>query len=73
MLAGRALSLFELQAWLGHSSPHSTQHYARITAVTLTKAYTDAGYFARNVRDRGSPRPRRDPHGVVGAGGLFEF
>ena len=49
MLAGRALSLFELQAWLGHSSPHSTQHYARITAVTLTKAYTDAGYFARNV------------------------
>ena len=44
------MSLFELQAWLGHSSPHSTQHYARITPTTLTKAYTDAGYFARNVR-----------------------
>jgi site-specific recombinase XerD len=44
------MSLFELQAWLGHSSPHSTQHYARITPVTLTKAYTDAGYFGRNVR-----------------------
>ena len=44
------MSLFELQAWLGHSSPHSTQHYARITPLTLTKAYTDAGYFARNVR-----------------------
>ena len=44
------MSLFELQAWLGHSSPHSTQHYAQITPVTLTKAYTDAGYFARNVR-----------------------
>jgi hypothetical protein len=44
------MSLFELQAWLGHSSPQSTQHYARITPVTLTKAYTDAGYFARNVR-----------------------
>jgi site-specific recombinase XerD len=44
------MSLFELQAWLGHSSPHSTQHYARITPVTLTKAYRDAGYFARNVR-----------------------
>jgi hypothetical protein len=28
----------------------STQHYARITPTTLTKAYTDAGYFARNVR-----------------------
>jgi hypothetical protein len=44
------MSLFELQAWLGHSSPHSTQHYARITPVTLTEAYRDAGYFARNVR-----------------------
>jgi hypothetical protein len=44
------MSLFELQAWLGHSSPSSTQHYARITPVTLTRAYTDAGYFARNVR-----------------------
>ena len=43
-------TLFELQAWLGHSSPASTQHYARITPLTLTKAYTDASYFARNVR-----------------------
>jgi integrase len=44
------MTRFELQAWLGHSSPQSTQHYARITPITLTKAYTDAGYFARNVR-----------------------
>ncbi len=44
------MTLFELQAWLGHRSPHSTQHYARITPTTLTKAYRDAGYFARNVR-----------------------
>jgi integrase len=44
------MTLFELQAWLGHSSTQSTQHYARITPVTLTRAYTDAGYFARNVR-----------------------
>jgi integrase len=44
------MSLFELQAWLGHSSAQSTQHYAQITPVTLTKAYTNAGYFARNVR-----------------------
>jgi integrase len=44
------MSLFELQAWLGHSNPSSTQHYARITPLTLAKAYTDAGYFARNVR-----------------------
>jgi integrase len=48
--AKEPMSLFELQAWLGHRSPHSTQHYARITPHTLTKAYTDAGYFARNLR-----------------------
>ena len=44
------MTLFELQAWLGHRSPKSTQYYAQITPNTLTKAYTDAGYFARNVR-----------------------
>jgi hypothetical protein len=44
------MSLFELQAWLGHSSPESTRHYAQITPTTLTRAYTDAGYFQRNLR-----------------------
>ena len=44
------MTLFELQAWLGHRSPQSTQHYAKITPNTLTRAYDDAGYFARNVR-----------------------
>jgi integrase len=68
------MSLFELQAWLGHSSPHSTQHYARITPTTLTKAYTDAGYFARNVRtievllDRDAIT-----NGEASEGGPFEF
>jgi hypothetical protein len=44
------MTLFELQAWLGHRSPAATQHYARIAPTTLAKAYADAGYFARNVR-----------------------
>jgi integrase len=44
------MSLFELQAWLGHSSPTSTQHYVAITPTKLAKAYRDAGYFERNVR-----------------------
>ena len=48
--AKEPMTLFELQAWLGHRSPQSTQHYAKITPNTLAKAYTDAGYFARNVR-----------------------
>ncbi|WP_235434984.1 tyrosine-type recombinase/integrase [Mycobacterium heckeshornense] len=48
--AKEPMTLFELQAWLGHRSPESTQHYARITPNTLTKAYDNAGYFARNVR-----------------------
>lgn len=48
--AQEPMSLFELQAWLGHRSPISTQHYAKITPTTLTNACHDAGYFARNVR-----------------------
>ena len=44
------MTLFELQAWLGHRELSSTQHYAKITPNTLTRAYQDAGYFERNVR-----------------------
>jgi integrase len=44
------MTLFELQAWLGHSNPNTTQHYAKIAPNTLAKAYQDAGYFARNLR-----------------------
>jgi integrase len=48
--AKEPMTLFELQAWLGHRSPQSTQFYAKISPKTLTQAYHDAGYFARNVR-----------------------
>jgi hypothetical protein len=48
--AKEPMTLFELQAWLEHRSPESTQHYAKITPNTLARAYNDAGYFARNVR-----------------------
>lgn len=48
--AKEPMTLFELQEWLGHRSPATTQHYARITPTTLAKAYRDADYFARNVR-----------------------
>jgi hypothetical protein len=48
--AKEPMTLFELQAWLGHRSPETTQYYACITPTTLAKAYTDAGYFARNMR-----------------------
>ncbi len=48
--AKEPMTLFELQAWLGHQSAETTQYYARLTPTTLAKAYTDAGYFSRNVR-----------------------
>jgi integrase len=48
--AKEPMTLFELQAWLGHRTPTTTQHYAKITPNTLTRAYTEAGYFARNIR-----------------------
>jgi len=48
--AKEPMTLFELQAWLGHRTPSTTQHYAKISPNTLSKAYTEAGYFARNIR-----------------------
>jgi hypothetical protein len=48
--AKEPMTLFELQAWLGHRSPQSTLYYAKISPTTLTQAYPDAGYFSRNVR-----------------------
>jgi len=48
--AKEPMSLFELQAWLGHRWPASTQHYAQVTPTRLAKAYADAGYFGRNLR-----------------------
>ena len=48
--AKEPMTLFELQAWLGHRSPQATQYYAKISPTTLTRAYDDAGYFSRNVR-----------------------
>jgi len=48
--AREPMSLFELQAWLGHKRPSSTQHYARINPSKLTKSYEKAGYFERNIR-----------------------
>jgi hypothetical protein len=44
------MSLFELQEWLGHRLPSSTQRYAKITPTKLVKSYSDAGYFRRNLR-----------------------
>src|SRR5260370_39304440 len=44
------MSLFELQEWLGHRLPSSTQRYAKITPTKLMKSYSDAGYFGRNLR-----------------------
>jgi hypothetical protein len=44
------MSLFELQQWLGHRGLRSTQYYASITPTKLAKAYSDAGYFGRNLR-----------------------
>jgi integrase len=48
--AKEPMTLFELQAWLGHRSPQSTQHYTQITPTRLAQAYVDAGYFTRNLR-----------------------
>jgi integrase len=38
--AKNPLSLFELQAWLGHASPQATQHYTAITPTKLARLRT---------------------------------
>jgi integrase len=55
--AKEPMTLFELQAWVGHHSPNTTQHYAKITPNTLSKAYSEAGHLQR-PRHRGPRRPR---------------
>lgn len=48
--AREPLGLFELQRWLGHSSPSSTQHYIDITPTKLAGSLSKGGYFERNRR-----------------------
>ncbi|MFM0416024.1 MULTISPECIES: tyrosine-type recombinase/integrase [Paraburkholderia] len=48
--AREPMTLFELQAWLGHRSPVTTQHYVAFTPTKLAKAYSEAQYFQRNLR-----------------------
>jgi hypothetical protein len=47
--AKESMSLFELQAWLGHSTVRATQHYIQISPTKLAKAYVDADYFGPTV------------------------
>lgn len=44
------MSLLALKEWLGHATANATLHYVQDDPITLTKAYTDAGYFGRNIR-----------------------
>ncbi len=44
------MTLSELQAWLGHRSPVTTQNYVALAPTRLARAYAEAGYFARNLR-----------------------
>lgn len=44
------MSLLELQQWLGHNTPLSTQYYVMVSPTRLSRAYADAGYLDRNLR-----------------------
>jgi hypothetical protein len=71
--AKEPMTLFELQAWLGHRTPNTTQHNAKITPNTLSRAYTDTGYFARNVRTIEVPLDRDAvASGAAGDGQLWQ-
>jgi hypothetical protein len=44
------MSLPDIQAWLGHKSPASTQYYIAQQPTKLAKAYANAESFKRNLR-----------------------
>lgn len=48
--AKEPMSLWDLKEWLGHRWLSSTEHYIRTSPTRLAKAYSDAGYFGRNIR-----------------------
>jgi integrase len=48
--AKEGMSLTELQAWLGHRVPGSTQHYVAVTPLKQAEAYAAAGYLTHNKR-----------------------
>jgi hypothetical protein len=48
--AKNPMSLLELQHWLGHNTPLSTQYYVMVTPTRLSRAYAEAGYLDRNLR-----------------------
>jgi integrase len=67
--AKEPMTLSELQAWLGHRSPATTQHYVAFTPTKLARAYGDAGYFERNVRAIEVLVDREAVEGGAAAGG----
>jgi len=67
------MSLFELQEWLGHRMPSSTQRYAKITPTKLMKSYSDAGYFGRNLRAIEVLIDQEKVRNGVGAAEAWEF
>jgi hypothetical protein len=44
------MTFFDLQQWLGHRSPRSTEYYVKLTPTQLAQSYDDASYFRRNLR-----------------------
>ncbi len=48
--AREGMSLFELMQWLGHRYAESTMNYLKTSPTKLAKAFSDAGYFRRNLR-----------------------
>lgn len=48
--AREGMTLHDLQAWLGHRLPGSTQHYVSISPAKQAESYAAAGYLEQNQR-----------------------
>jgi hypothetical protein len=59
---------------LGHRSPASTQHYAKLSPTKLARVYEAAGYFQRNLRLVSVLRDREAvASGAAAAGAPWRF
>jgi len=72
--AKEPMTLFELQAWLGHQNPATTQHYAKITPEHAQQGLHRSRVLRpQRAHHRGPPRPRRVTSGSAAGGEPWQY
>ena len=59
------MTLFELQQWLGHTTPAATQHYAKIAPTKLAKFAKSTGPSSKNRTENPATKPVSGIQGFI--------